>query len=287
MGGKFSMRDKQEFMQAVARNDQKYVAEKLTFGFPIDAKDTLGQTGCHWAAYRGNLEVLQYLASRKADINAKDNDGRTPLHWAIRKEHLDVLKFLLKAGSPVDEQTRGMNDSALHIASREGSLDGVRLLLSYNANVDLMNKKGSTAAEIAREMHDVEIEERLEEGEAGDDEGGPVEPVQETSSVEGEEQKSAPEAGGEEPTPTESNVPPESGTPEDPRGAAATVDENTVFKEIYELLESRPKPGDPCLKTEYDQVDESNKKRETSDNIEEIDEERVLSGGKGRGCIIS
>merc|ERR1711991_1208474 len=64
-----------------------------------------------------------------------------------------------------------------------------------------------------------------------------------------------------------------------------SMDERTVFKDIYELIESRPKANDPRLKTEYNQADEENRKLNTSNVIEEINEERVSNGKKG-GCII-
>ena len=117
-------------MLAVARNDKKYVTGKLNSGFKINSRDMVGQTACHWAAYRGNLEILEVLASKNAKLDITDFDGRTPLHWAIRKVRLRCLKFLLQAteNQPkvIDLQTRGMNETCLHKACREGSVDGVK-----------------------------------------------------------------------------------------------------------------------------------------------------------------
>ena len=76
MGAKQSSEKTQQFMLAVARNDKKYVSGKLNAGFKINSRDMVGQTASHWAAYRGNLEILELLASKNAKLDITDFDGR-------------------------------------------------------------------------------------------------------------------------------------------------------------------------------------------------------------------
>ena len=79
MGAKHSQEAIQQFMLAVARNDKKYVSGRINAGFKINARDMVGQTASHWAAYRGNVEILELLASKNARLDIRDFDGRTPL----------------------------------------------------------------------------------------------------------------------------------------------------------------------------------------------------------------
>ena len=49
----------------------------------------------HLAADYGQLEVLEYLASKGADINAKDKHGISVILAAIWEGHTNCVKFLL------------------------------------------------------------------------------------------------------------------------------------------------------------------------------------------------
>ncbi|RZF46703.1 hypothetical protein LSTR_LSTR002566 [Laodelphax striatellus] len=63
----------------------------------IDA-DGLGLI--HWAADRGNLDVIKHLINNlKADIELRDEDGQTAIHYAASCGHFNVLKFLIDQGA--------------------------------------------------------------------------------------------------------------------------------------------------------------------------------------------
>ena len=56
-----------------------------------------GYTALHWAAKRGNLNVVKLLAgSYSAHVNAKSNGGYTPLHLACQFGHRDVSDLLIE-----------------------------------------------------------------------------------------------------------------------------------------------------------------------------------------------
>ena len=57
--------------------------------------DETKQTPLHWAAQRGQYDVLLHLLDSKANINAKDIIGRTPLFNAAKMNHLRIVKALL------------------------------------------------------------------------------------------------------------------------------------------------------------------------------------------------
>jgi ankyrin repeat protein len=53
----------------------------------------------HFAAAHGHLDVLQYLATKGADVEAEDPQARMPLHHAgarglIQRSRLKSLQFM-------------------------------------------------------------------------------------------------------------------------------------------------------------------------------------------------
>ena len=59
---------------------------KLTQGAEICAKDTLGQTPLHYAAWKNATETAQLLLTQGADVNEKDKSGR---HYTRRLVQCD------------------------------------------------------------------------------------------------------------------------------------------------------------------------------------------------------
>ena len=95
-----------------------------------DAKNVVGQTPLHFAAWKGhNGTVLDFLKAA-ADPNVRDNDCNTPLHWAAWNSrhygHVLVVRELIEWGAdptvvngtgktPLDYATRGSLEAAAAI----------------------------------------------------------------------------------------------------------------------------------------------------------------------------
>ncbi|KYQ93926.1 hypothetical protein DLAC_04923 [Tieghemostelium lacteum] len=107
------------------------------------------------AAKRGESEsVEEYILDPecKPDINAKDSNGDTPLHWAARNGHDDVIKVLVKYKADVNILNNS-KETPLHKAAWKNNLEAVRaLVIDGRANVAILNKDGSTALQLAREV---------------------------------------------------------------------------------------------------------------------------------------
>jgi len=68
----------------------------------INAELLNGRMAIHYAADYGQLEVIEYLVSKGADINLPDKHGITPLLASIFEGHAKCVKYLLSKGAKKD-----------------------------------------------------------------------------------------------------------------------------------------------------------------------------------------
>ena len=64
-----------------------------------DLVDQSGKSYMIYAAYQGQLDVVQMLIDLKADIDIQDTDGVTALHWAALEGHVGIVKLLVSMGA--------------------------------------------------------------------------------------------------------------------------------------------------------------------------------------------
>ena len=159
------------------------VIEKLLDeGADIDM--TLQRTALHAAAANGNLEIVELLIERGADVNLKDIHGRVPmfvalaehqpevaarlaeadtnpnvrtvdgstlLMAAVRAEEVQLVQWALDHGTDVNAiRPEKNNATALILAARKGNAEIVSLLLAAGADPDVANHEGETALDIAK-----------------------------------------------------------------------------------------------------------------------------------------
>lgn len=112
------------FLAACASGDIDEVQCLLNKGADINTANVDGLTALHQAVIDENLEMVQFLLSNGADVDAQDNEGWTPLMAGISCNFLDIVRYLLsKNADPVLHN----NDGELPIDLAE--TDEMRLLL--------------------------------------------------------------------------------------------------------------------------------------------------------------
>ncbi|XP_049769444.1 speckle-type POZ protein-like [Schistocerca cancellata] len=84
-------------------------------------------TALHWAAYRGDVEVVRLLLEAGAAVDARDGGGSRPLHWAALNGRAEVAAALLVAGADRGATTRG-GRTALDIARQNNQRRLVEML---------------------------------------------------------------------------------------------------------------------------------------------------------------
>ena len=85
------------------------------------------------ACSNGHTDCTMLLIERGANLNVISDMG-TPLTCAVANHQIECAKLLLEKGADVN-QPKLMNETPLMVASKEGHVDEVKLLLKYNANV--------------------------------------------------------------------------------------------------------------------------------------------------------
>lgn len=75
----------------------------------ITVKDENGMLPIHWAADRGDVDILTCLVEAGSDVNALDEEGQTPLHYAASCGHKEVVKYLLSKKARLVEDENGMS----------------------------------------------------------------------------------------------------------------------------------------------------------------------------------
>jgi len=151
------------------------------------AEERMGWTALHFAARRGHEEVFAALMESGANPLARDAFGCTALPYAVLGGSLTIVDFLLQHGlepnmrsslsfeascfcpssaepSPAhlaDELAIVSCATPLHLASAEGNLELVHLLLEYKANVNLRDDAGRTPLGYAVRQLQVDVVQAL------------------------------------------------------------------------------------------------------------------------------
>uniref|UniRef100_A0A2P2I7B0 Acyl-CoA-binding domain-containing protein 6 n=1 Tax=Hirondellea gigas TaxID=1518452 RepID=A0A2P2I7B0_9CRUS len=87
-----------EFLDAV-RGGSLDALQQLDLAFHNTQRFDNDMTGLHWAADRGQCEVVKLLLVHGADINAQDDVGQTALHYAASCGYANVITLLLHSGA--------------------------------------------------------------------------------------------------------------------------------------------------------------------------------------------
>jgi len=90
------MSDDKNLGWALKNGDLDRVKEQIEADGSLVTSPIDGRSPLHLAADYGQLEVLEYLASKGADLNAKDKHGISVILAAIWEGHFKCVKFLLE-----------------------------------------------------------------------------------------------------------------------------------------------------------------------------------------------
>jgi uncharacterized protein len=122
---------------AAKRGDLAAVKQLLKDGQDVNAPLGDGMTAIHWAAERGDPDMVDALIYAGANLSAVTRIGQyTPLHIAARTAHPRVVKALINAKADVNARTVPSGATPLHLAATAGNVDVITALLDAKAEVN-------------------------------------------------------------------------------------------------------------------------------------------------------
>lgn len=149
---------------ASAGGDVVMVRALIASGGLLDGRDLSGTTPLNDAIWRGHSAAALVLLAAGADVDSTVEDGCFPLVVASGNNQLGVVRALLAKGAAVDrilftrsydadgdptEQLSINEGTSLHASSKMGHVDVVSALLSFGANVQVVDGKGDSSLHLA------------------------------------------------------------------------------------------------------------------------------------------
>lgn len=115
------------------KNETEMAAWLIEVGADVNAAETNGFTPLYWAAFDGNVALVDLLLASGASVDVKTNDGKTPLYVAPEKGFVDIVTALAHRGADVNVASKE-GWTPLHLAARQGKKDLVDSLLAWGAD---------------------------------------------------------------------------------------------------------------------------------------------------------
>ena len=134
----------------------------LAYGAKVDLCNQSGETPLFMAIQNRHFQVAHYLLqSAHANPNRYTLDGASPLFMACLYGQEPLVDWLLHCGANVNASNGG--STALHVASQEGHLSIVKLLLSKQkrAHVNAKDENGATCLYAACEFGHLHVAKAL------------------------------------------------------------------------------------------------------------------------------
>ena len=98
---------------------------------------------------QGDRAAVLALIKQGANVNAPQGDGVTALHWAARRGDAELVTALVAAGANAHALTTFGGYTPLHLAAERGSAPAVKALLAAGAQADARTSTGATALMLA------------------------------------------------------------------------------------------------------------------------------------------
>lgn len=152
--------DSQTALMIAAAFGQDEVVKVLLFqGANVEAVDKWRDNALLVATNNKHLSVLKLLVTAGANIHTKDAEGETALTCACAVGSPEIVQWLVRdAGMDVNEPAgKSQNTTPLMVASKNGQLETVQLLLTLGANINAKNELSTTAAELAAAEGHLEV----------------------------------------------------------------------------------------------------------------------------------
>ncbi|XP_069573130.1 ankyrin repeat domain-containing protein 50 [Brachyistius frenatus] len=109
---------------------------------PIDQRAYDGHSALSAALLEGHADVAELLMKRGADTDVRDAEGRPLLYLLVLEGSLGMAALLIEKGGVPLESRDSEGRTALHVASWQGCVEFVDILLKHGANPNAQDTEG-------------------------------------------------------------------------------------------------------------------------------------------------
>lgn len=131
------------FFHTVFGNVEGVTRAVEEFGADVNAIDDTGFAPLHYACRRPAIDIVKYLIDSGAQVHcvSKNKKADTPLCAAAQGGDLEVINLLLQKGANVN-YVNGLQLNPLHLAIKEGKKLAAVFLIHNNADIELQDSEG-------------------------------------------------------------------------------------------------------------------------------------------------
>jgi len=140
---------------AAIKSNLNILEALITKGANVESLSMFGHTPLMLAAQTGNVEIVKALLQKKAEVNVQKNDGLSALHLASVNS-LEIVEILLENGANVDIISKIYGTPIIQ-AAIYGRLEVVQHLIEKKAHINLSVINGPTPLIAAAEKGHFEI----------------------------------------------------------------------------------------------------------------------------------
>lgn len=163
-GADVNTRDKRHrtaLHHAIKRHSLVAIEALIRYGADVNIPDSRGVTPLTLAIKVRDRATVEVLLAHNPNVDAQDENGCTALYHAVSSPYWsdhDIVDLLLRRGANVSIRDNNNNETLLIASVHNGfSVEDVKLLLKYGADVNASGRTGSTAIHAAVQRGDLQI----------------------------------------------------------------------------------------------------------------------------------
>lgn len=152
--------------QDLAKAELEKIYEEGTFGEGRAPKNFTVMPFICFAAYKGNLQVVDELLKGGLDVNTASSDGRTVLMYAIDAEHgsnMDVIRLILNQPKVNLNAQDSYGQTPLILAVIIPNLEAVKALVEAGAKMDLESNHGTALSSAQMQAESFTNEDKVKQ----------------------------------------------------------------------------------------------------------------------------